>query len=138
MFGTVFNAVDIGALVVIFAEVLFGLRRKLSGEGLRLVFTAVVLIVALRFYQPLARLLADNTRLSERPEMALAMSFLALVTAAGLVLFGIRLLINALMKVLIPRARGSRRGRLRGPPARGVMGRAGRVRGRPVAPWVVA
>lgn len=98
-FGNIFTVVEVGALVLVLWEFLWGLKRGLSGELSRLISTVVVLIVGLRFYQALGRMLADNTRLSEDPELALAVAFLLIVVCFALLFLILRLILRLLMSV---------------------------------------
>ena len=98
-FGNMFTVVEIGALVFVLWEFLWGLKRGLSGEFSRLISTMIVLIAGLRFYQTLGRLLIDNTRLSENPELALAVAFLLIVVCFELLFIIVRLFLRLLMTV---------------------------------------
>jgi len=98
-FGNMFTVVEIGALVLVLWELLWGLKRGLSGELSRLISTAVVLTVGLRFYQGMGRLLAENTRLSEDPELALAVAFLLIVVCFALLFLILRMILRLLMSV---------------------------------------
>jgi uncharacterized membrane protein required for colicin V production len=92
-----FTVVEVGVLVL--WEFLWGLKRGLSGELSRLISTVVVLTAGLRFSQTLGRLLADNTRLSEDPELALAVAFLLIVVCFALLFLMLRLILRLLMSV---------------------------------------
>ncbi|MDD5676762.1 MAG: CvpA family protein [Kiritimatiellae bacterium] len=98
-FGNMFTAVEVGALVLVLWEFLWGLKRGLSGEFLRLIGTMIILIAGLRFYQTLGRLLVANTRLSENPELALVAAFLLIVVCFALLFFILRLILRILMSV---------------------------------------
>jgi len=117
-FGNMFTVVEVGALVLVLWEFLWGLKRGLSGELSRLISTLIVLVAGLRFYQTLGRLLADNTRLSENPELALAVAFLLIVVCCTLLFLVLRLILRLLMSVKfndkIDRSGGGIAGLLRG------------------------
>ena len=117
-FGNMFTVVEVGALVLVLWEFLWGLKRGLSGELSRLISTVVVLIVGLRFYQAVGRLLIDNTRLSEDPELALAVAFILIVVCFALLFLILRLILRLLMSVKfndkIDRSGGGFAGLLRG------------------------
>lgn len=98
-FGNIFTVVEIGGLVLVLWEFLWGLKRGLSGELSRLISTVIVLIAGLRFYQTLGRLLIDNTRLAENPELALAVAFLLIVAGVALLFIILRLILRLLMSV---------------------------------------
>lgn len=113
-----FTVVEIGALVLVLWEFLWGLKRGLSGELARMIGTSVGLIASLRFYQALGCLLVDHTRLSENPELALAVAFLLIVVCFALFFLMLRLVLRLLMSVKfndrIDRAGGGLAGLLRG------------------------
>lgn len=98
-FSNMFTVVEVGALVLVLWEFLWGLTRGLSGELSRLISTVIVLTVGLRFYQTVGRLLTDNTRLSENPELALAVAFLLIVVCFALLFLMLRLVLRLLMSV---------------------------------------
>ena len=98
-FGNMFAVVEVGALVLVLWEFLWGLKRGLSGELSRLISTVIVLTAGLRFYQAVGRLLTDNTRLSENPELALAVAFLLIVACFALLFLILRLILRLLMTV---------------------------------------
>lgn len=98
-FGNMFTVIEVGALVLVLWEFLWGLKRGLSGELSRLISTVVVLIVGLRFYQTVGRLLTDNTRLAEDPELAQAVAFLLIVVCFALLFLIVRLILRLLMSV---------------------------------------
>jgi len=118
VFGNNFTVVEIGALVLVLWEFLWGLKRGLSGELARLIGTVVILAAALRFYQVVGRVLADNTRLAANPELALAVAFLLIVVCFALLFLVLRLILRLLMTVKfndnIDRAGGGFAGLLRG------------------------
>lgn len=118
MFGTLFNAVDIVALSIVFFELLMGLRRGLSGELFRLLSTLIVLVVSLRLYLPCGAFLVDNSRLADNPEMAYALAFTSLAVGLELVLFILRMILCLLAKITfnekIDRGAGGVAGLLRG------------------------
>ena len=117
-FSNMFTVVEAGALVLVLWEFLWGLKRGLSGELLRLIGTVIVLAAGLRFYQTLGRLLTDNTRLAEDPELALAVAFLLIVVCFALLFLIVRLILRLLMSVKfndkIDRSGGGFAGILRG------------------------
>ena len=117
-FGNMFTVIEVGVLVLVLWEFLWGLKRGLSGEFSRLISTLVVLTAGLRFYQTVGRLLADNTRLSEDPEMAQAVAFLLIVVCVALLFLILRLILRLLMSVKfndkIDRSGGGLAGLLRG------------------------
>lgn len=117
-FGNMFTVVEIGALVIVLWEFLWGLKRGLSGELSRLISTIVVLVAGLRFHQVVGRLLADNTRLAADPELALAVAFLLIVVCFSLLFLILRLILRLLMSVKfndkIDRSGGGLAGLLRG------------------------
>lgn len=117
-FDNMFMVVEAGALVLVLWEFLWGLKRGLSGELSRLISTAVVLTAGLRFYQTVGRLLADNTRLSEDPELALAVAFLLIVVCCALLFLILRLILRLIMTIKfndkIDRSGGGVVGLLRG------------------------
>ena len=98
-FGNMFTIVEAGALALVLWEFLWGLKRGLSGELSRLISTVIVLTAGLRFYQTVGRLLTDNTRLAENPEMALAVAFLLIVVCLALLFLILRLILRFLMSV---------------------------------------
>jgi len=118
MFGNMFTVIEVGVLVLVLWEFLWGLKRGLSGELLRLISTVVVLTAGLRFYQTVGRLLIDNTRLSEDPELALAVAFLLIVVCFALLFLILRLILRLLMSIKfndrIDRSGGGFAGLLRG------------------------
>lgn len=100
MYGTDFNAVDIGALVLIFLELFLGLRRGLAGTLFRLMCTLAILLCGLRFYQPFGRLLAEHTtRLANDPDLAGALALLLILVVLGLGFLLLRWLLRILMTV---------------------------------------
>jgi len=113
-----FTLVEAGALVIVLWEFLWGLKRGLSGEFARLISTVVALTAGLRFYQSVGRLLTDNTRLAEDPELALAVAFLLIVACFALLFLVVRLVLRLLMSVKfnekIDRSGGGIAGLLRG------------------------
>ena len=117
-FGNMLTVVEMGALVLVLWEFLWGLKRGLSGELSRLIGTVIVLTAGLRFYQAVGRLLTDNTRLSEDPELALAVAFLLIVVCFALLFLILRLILRLLMLVKfndkIDRSGGGIAGLLRG------------------------
>jgi uncharacterized membrane protein required for colicin V production len=117
-FGNMFTVVEVGSIVLVLWEFLWGLKRGLSGELSRLISTGVVLTASLRFYQVVGRLLADNTRISEDPELALAVAFLLIVVCFALLFLILRLILRLLMSVKfndkIDRSGGGVAGFLRG------------------------
>lgn len=118
IFGNMFTVVEAFVLVLVLWELLWGLKRGLSGELARLVSTTIVLAAGLRFYQAAGRLLADNTKLSEDPELALAVAFLLIVVCFALLFLILRLILRLLMSVKfnekIDRSGGGIAGLLRG------------------------
>jgi uncharacterized membrane protein required for colicin V production len=98
-FGNMFTVVEIGVLALVLWEFLWGLKRGLSGELSRLIGTVIGLTAGLRFYQTLGRLLADNTRMSEDPELALAVAFILIVVCFALLFLILRLILRLLMSV---------------------------------------
>ena len=118
MFGNMFTVVEVLALALVLWECLWGLKRGLSGELSRLISTVVVLAAGLRFYQAVGRLLVDNTRFSEDPELALAVAFLLIVVCFALLFLILRLILRLLMSVKfndkIDRSGGGFAGLLRG------------------------
>lgn len=98
-FGNMFTVVEVGALVIVLWELMWGLKRGLSGELARLISTAIVLTAGLRFYQTLGKLLIQNTRLSENHELAMAVAFLLIVTCLGVLCLILRLILRLLMTV---------------------------------------
>ena len=117
-FSNIFTAVDVGALVLVLWEFLWGLKRGLSGELARLISTLITLVAGLRFYPALGRLLADNTRLAENRELAQAVAFLLIVVCFALLFLTLRLVLRLLMVVKfnekIDRSGGGLAGLLRG------------------------
>lgn len=117
-FGNMFTVVEAGALVLVLWECLWGLKRGLSGEFSRLISTGIVLTAGLRFYQVVGRLLTDNTRLSEDPELALAVAFLLIVACFALLFLILRLILRLIMTIKfndkIDRPGGGFAGLLRG------------------------
>ncbi|MDO9528961.1 MAG: CvpA family protein, partial [Syntrophales bacterium] len=117
-FGNMFAVVEVGALVLVLWEFLWGLKRGLSGELSRLISTVIVLMAGLRFYQTVGRLLTDNTRLSENPDLALAVAFLLIVVCFSLLFLILRLILRLLMTIKfndkIDRSGGGFAGLLRG------------------------
>jgi len=117
-FGNMFTVIEVGVLALVLWEFLWGLKRGLSGEISRLIGTVVGLTAGLRFYQSVGRLLADNTRLSEDPELALAVAFLLIVVCFALLFLILRLILRLLMSVKfndkIDRSGGGFAGILRG------------------------
>lgn len=99
VFENMFTVVEVGALVLVLWEFLWGLKRGLAGELSRLISTVIVLVAGLRFYQTLGRLLIDNTRLSENSELALAVAFLLIVICGALLFLILRLILRLLMSV---------------------------------------
>ncbi|MBU4199464.1 MAG: CvpA family protein [Verrucomicrobia bacterium] len=100
IYGTDFNAVDIGALVLILLEMFLGLRRGLAGTLFRLMCTLAILLFGLRFYQPFGSLLAEHTtRLADNPDMAGALAFLLILVVLGLCFLLLRWLLRVLMTV---------------------------------------
>ena len=97
---------------------MWGLKRGLAGELSRLFSTTVVLVAGLRFYRTVGRLLVDNTRLSEDPELALAAAFILIVVCGALLFIILRLILRLLMSVKfndkIDRSGGGLAGLLRG------------------------
>lgn len=98
-FGNMFTGVEVGALVIVLWEFVWGLKRGLSGELSRLVSTAMVLTAGLRFYQTLGKILIQNTRLSENHELAMAVAFLLIVICLGVLFLILRLILRLLMTV---------------------------------------
>ncbi|MBU4285852.1 MAG: CvpA family protein [Verrucomicrobia bacterium] len=113
-----FTVIEAGVLVLVLWEFLWGLKRGLSGELSRLISTVIVLTAGLRFYQTVGRLLTDNTRLSEDPELALAVAFLLIVVWFALLFLILHLILRLLMSVKfndrIDRPGGGFAGLLRG------------------------
>lgn len=100
IYGTDFNAVDIGAMALIFLEMILGLRRGLAGSLFRLMCTLIILLAGLRFYQPFGDLLAQHTtRLAENPDLAGALAFLLIVVVLGVCFLLVRLFLRVLMTV---------------------------------------
>ena len=98
-FNNMFTVVEAGVLVLVLWEFLWGLKRGLAGEISRLIGTLIVLTAGLRFYQTVGRLLTDNTRLAEDPELALAVAFLLIVVCLALLFLILRLILRLLMSV---------------------------------------
>ena len=117
-FGDMFTIVEVGVIVLVLWELLWGLKRGLSGEFSRLIGTMIVLVVGLRFYQAFGRLLISNTRLSENQELALAVAFILIVIGFALLLLILRLIMRLLVSVKfndkIDRPGGGLAGLLRG------------------------
>lgn len=90
------TAVEIGALVILLWEVLWGLRRGLAGELARLLGTALVLAAGWRFYESAGRWLAAHTSLSAHPESAPAVAFLLIVCSVALLVYAAGLLLKLL------------------------------------------
>lgn len=113
-----FTIVELGCFVIVLWELLLGLRRGLSGEIFRLISTLIVLLAGLRFYQAVGRLLTDNTRLAESPEMALMVAFLGVVIGAALIFLNLRIILRLLLTIKfndkIDRPGGALAGVLRG------------------------
>jgi uncharacterized membrane protein required for colicin V production len=113
-----FTIMEVFAIVLVLWEFLWGLKRGLSGELARLIGTLTGLVAGLRFYQTVGRLLSDNTRLSEDPELALAVAFLLIVACVALLFLILRLILRLLMAVKfndrIDRSGGGVAGLLRG------------------------
>lgn len=98
-FDNMFTVVEIGAIALMLWELLWGLKRGLSGELSRLITTAIVLVAGLRFYQTLGNLLIQNTRLSENHELAMAVAFLLIVVCLGALFLILRLVLRLIMTV---------------------------------------
>lgn len=99
-YGTDFNAVDIGAIILILLEIFLGFRRGLAGTLFRLMCTLLVLAGGLRLYHPFGDLLVRNSNLlAEKPEAAGALAFLLIIAVLGLAVLLLRLLLRALMTV---------------------------------------
>lgn len=118
MFGTAFNAVDIGVLVLIFLEMLIGLRRGMASELYRLLATTATAWIALVTYTAFAAWLVQHSRLADDPDLAAALAFLLIVLGLAVVFWLMRLLIALLMQLTfndkINRAGGGLLGLLRG------------------------
>jgi membrane protein required for colicin V production len=119
VFGTDFNAVDIGVLAVILLEVILGLRRGLAGSLFRLLSTLVILVAGLRFYRPFGDLLVRHTGwLDGNREVGWALAFLLILVVLFLVFLLAQLLLRKLMTVTfnekINRAGGGISGALQG------------------------
>lgn len=100
IYGLDFNAVDIGLLVLVLLELLLGLRRGLAGTAFRLLSTLVILLAALRFYQPFGRLLTEHTTLLvDNPELAGALAFLLIVVTGGLCFLALRWILRTLLTI---------------------------------------
>jgi uncharacterized membrane protein required for colicin V production len=117
-FDNTFTVVELGAIVLVLWELLWGLKRGFAGELSRLISTTIALVAGLRFHQTVGRLLVDNTRLSEDPELALAVAFLLIVACVALLFIVLRLILRLLMTVKfndkIDRSGGGVAGLLRG------------------------
>jgi uncharacterized membrane protein required for colicin V production len=96
MESTTFNAVDVGALVILLFGVWRGFRRGLSGELARLISLAVVMLVGWHAHEPLGEIVAGATRLS--PEQSRLAAFLVAILAAGLCMFVLRLVLRQIME----------------------------------------
>ncbi len=94
-----FTVIEAGAVVVVLWEILWGLKRRLSGELFRLLATAIGLGAGLRLYQAGAGVLARHTRLSESPDIAEALAFLLIILLAAAVFLLLRLLGRLLLTV---------------------------------------
>lgn len=100
IYGVDYNAVDIGAAVLVLLEVILGLRRGLAGSLFRLMCTLAVLLAALRLHQPFGDLLARHmTALEGNPEMAGALAFLVITGVLSLFFLLAQMLLRVLMTV---------------------------------------
>jgi len=100
IYGTDFNAVDIGAIVLVLLELLLGLRRGMAGTLFRLTSTLVILLAGLRLYQPFGRLLFQHTTLlADNPETTGALAFLLIIVVLGVCFLILRWLLRVLMTV---------------------------------------
>ncbi len=119
IYGTDFNAVDIGAIVLVLLELWLGLRRGLAGTLFRLMSTLIILLAGLRLYQLFGRLLFQHTNLlADNPEMTGALAFLLIILVLGVCFLVLRWLLRVLMTVVfnekINRAGGGLVGALNG------------------------
>ncbi len=98
--ATAFSLADVAALLLLLWEVLWGLKRGLSGEGPRLCTTIITLGASLRLTQTVGGLLTRNSdRLAAAPDLAEAIAFLALVAFFALTFLVLRLLARLLLTV---------------------------------------
>ena len=101
IYGTDFNAVDIGAIVLVLLALWLGLRRGLAGTLFRLMSALVILLAGLRLYQPFGRLLFQHTTLlAENLEMTCALAFLLIILVLGVCFLVLRWLLRVLMTVI--------------------------------------
>ncbi len=98
-YGTLFNAIDIAALVCLIAGMIIGFKRGLSGELARLISVTLTLALSLRYFRPLADFVISHTRLSEHPAYARPLAFILILCMAGLFFLLLRILLQRLMKI---------------------------------------
>lgn len=94
-----FNAVDVGAVVILILGILLGLSRRLSGEVAYLISVVVAFVVGLIAYRPLADWFLDLEPLG--PRSAHALAFLAAVVAAGVLMILVRLGLARVIRVAL-------------------------------------
>lgn len=99
VFGMIFNAVDIAALVCLIAGMIIGFRRGLSGELAGLISTALTLALSLCYFRPLAEFIINHTRLSGHPAYARPLAFVLILCIVGLFFLLLRIFLKRLMKI---------------------------------------
>jgi len=100
IYGVDYNAVDIGAMVLILLEVILGLRRGLAGSLFRLMCTLIVLLAALRLHQPFGDLMARHTTwLDGNAEIAGVLAFLVIAVVLSLFFLLLQMFLRVLMTV---------------------------------------
>jgi uncharacterized membrane protein required for colicin V production len=95
------NTVDIVVIVVLIVAALNGLRRKLSGELASTISLIAALYTGLHFYHPMGEFLAETTKLSERPGVAFALTFVVTVLLALAVMILLRVLLKKAISVAV-------------------------------------
>ncbi len=98
-FGTLFNAVDVVALVYFVFAAAMGFKRGLSGELTRLVGASATIIITLKYFSQLSDVFTQHTRLAEHPETARPLAFILIAVCVGLCFFVLRILLAYVMKV---------------------------------------
>lgn len=117
-FWQTITPVEIGVLIIVVWELLWGMKRGLGGELVRLVATILTLLIGWRFYEPAGRFLAKHSFKNAHSDIAPAAAFLMIVVSLCVLFYVLGLVLRWLASLQfndrINRRGGAVAGLLRG------------------------
>lgn len=94
-----FNAVDITAVIVVAAGIVFGLRGGLTRMFFPLVSVGAMLSAAVSYYHPVAEWCMSHTRLQNYPETAFAFAFSFILFSVWIICLLVKMIGGMIMKI---------------------------------------